>query len=288
MGLFGGSSSASSSSTNNSYTWDSQEIQDLVNSMGFNINYSNETLDPMNEYMQNFLNYELNPARFNTAKNLGAKASAIWSSAKGDLNNLKGITGADVLGKYEQGTSALFNYASGFMDQQDKAIEDSVTSQLGSDLAQNAMGNNGAAYTSATVNGQTALVAQAGNNMETQESEVASRILQAASKATGGAIKGAFRGEGSLLRGEFGAAGNMAKAAAKSGNNAASNYWNAALVEQAYTQKASNVARKNSMINNNSSLMNNVAELMALLQTAGTDTTSTTTGSSTVSGGGLL
>lgn len=291
MGLFGGSSSASSSSTNNSSIWDSAEIQSLVESMGYNINYDNEYLAPMNSDMQNFLNYELNPQRFNTAKALGTKAGNVWNTATSDFNKLKGITGSDLLSAFEGGTNKLYSAASGFMDQQDQAIEDNVMTSMGSDLAQNAttMNAGGAVAGSSALN-STAMGIKSGGaqSMESQESKVAENILSAAARTTGKGISSGIRGASSVVRSEFGMAGNLAKAGAKSGGKAASNYWDAALVNQAYTQKQANVNRKNWMINNNSTLMTNAAELMAFLESGSAATTSTTTGSSTVSGGGLL
>lgn len=291
MGLFGGSSSASSSSTNNSSTWDSQEIQDLVNSMGYAINYSNETLDPMNQYMQNFLDYELNPERFNTAKNLAGKGSKIWNQGVNDFNKLRGLTPEDIGNAWMGGVSKIYGKASGFMDQQDQAIEDQVSVQMGQEFAQNAetMNAGGAvAGSSASNNSAMGIMSAGAQSMETQESKVAANILNAAARVTGKGITTGLRSASNLVSGELGLGGAFAKAAAASGKSAASNYWNAALVEQGYEQKASNVARKNSMINNNTALMTDVAMLSALLQAAGVDTSSTTSGSSSVSSGGLL
>lgn len=291
MGLFGGSSSASSSSTNNSSIWDDPQIEQLVQSINYQIQYSNETLDPLNQYMQQALGYMLDPDRFNTAKNLAGKGGQIWSTATGDFSKLKGLTPAQMLSAFESGTQSLYNDASGFMQQQDQSIENSVMASMGSSLAQNAETQHagGAVVGSSAMNNSAMGILSGGaQSMESQESKVAAQILSAAARTTGSAEKGLLRSASNLVSGEFGMAGNMFKAAAKSGNSAMSNYWNAALLEQAYEQKSTDVNRKNNMINNNSTLMAQIAELAALLESGGSSTSSTTSGTSSMSGGGLL
>lgn len=290
MGLFGGSSSASSSSTNNSSIWDDPQIEQLVQNINYEIQYSNETLDPLNQYMQNALNYMLNPDRFNTAKNLAQKGGAIWNTATGDFSKLKGLTPAQMLSAFETGTQKLYGDASGFMQQQDQSIENNVMAQMGSSLAQNAETQHagGAVAGSSAMNNSAMGIMEGGaESIEGQESKVAAQILGAAARTTGSVEKGYLRSASNLVSGEFGMAGNMFKAAAKSGNNAMSNYWNAALLEQAYEQKSTDVNRKNNMINNNSTLMAQIAELAALLESGGSSTSSTTTGSSKQSGWGV-
>ncbi len=291
MGLFGGSSSASSSSTNNSSIWDDPQIEQLVQNINYQIQYSNETLDPLNQYMQNALNYMLDPARFNTAKNLANKGASIWGTAKGDFSKLKGLTPAQMLSAFESGTQSLYNGASGFMAQQDQTIENNVMTSMGSSLAQNAETQNAGgavAGSSAMNNSAMGIMSGGAQSMESQESKVAAEILGAAARTTGSLEKGYLKSASNLVSGEFGMAGNVFKAAAKSGNNAMSNYWNAALLEQAYEQKQTDVNRKNGMINNNSTLMAQIAELAALLESGGSSTSSTTSGTSSMSGGGLL
>ncbi|HBT3802608.1 TPA: hypothetical protein MBI04_003560 [Klebsiella pneumoniae] len=291
MGLFGGSSSASSSSTNNSSIWDDPQIEQLVQNINYQIQYSNETLDPLNQYMQNALNYMLNPERFNTAKNLAQKGGAIWNTASGDFSKLKGITPAQMLSAFESGTQSLYGDASTFMAQQDQSIENSVMAEMGSSLAQNAETQHagGAVAGSSAMNNSAMGILEGGaESIEGQESKVAAQILSAAARTTGSLEKGYLKSASNLVSGEFGMAGKILKAAAKSGSNAGHNYWNAALVEQAYEQKQTNVNRKNSMVNNNSPLMAQIAELAALLESGGASTSSTTSGTASMSGGGLL
>lgn len=291
MSLFGGSSSASSSSTNNSSTWNSGTIENWANSMDTNINYQNENWLDMNPYMQEFLNYELGPEAFNNAQNVIGAGGSIFKSGLSRLEQAGSITPQEAYAALYGGVKNVYSGMSGFMDNQDAAIQNQVMAQMGGNLANNAqkqMGGQSVAGSSAMNNSAMGIQEAGAESMEEQESQLAMQVLKGSIKSVNNLAGNYARAESGITKDLLGIGGNIIKGGAKMQNNAMSNFWNAAVVEQAYAQKGADVNRKNNMINNNIGIMEDMYWLQTMLQTAGIDTSSTTTGSSSVSKGGLL
>ncbi|EDP9631363.1 hypothetical protein AFK16_000945 [Salmonella enterica subsp. enterica] len=291
MGLFGGSSSASSSSTNNSYTWNSQQIENFLDNMSTDINYTPENFLDANPYMQQFLDYELSPQGFNNANNIIGKGSQIFQQGYSRLQKAAGITPQEIYNGLYNGVKMVNGQMSGYMNQEDQAIQNQVMVGMGGDLAQNAetMNAGGAVAGSSAMNNTAMGIQEAGaESMEEQESELAASILKGSTRAVNNIASGYAKAQSGITKSILGIGGDVMKGGIKALNNAKSGYWNAAVVEQAIAQKQQDTSRKNAMINNNMGIMENMYWLEAMLQAAGIDTTSTTTGSSTVSGGGIL
>ncbi|EBG5613177.1 hypothetical protein FI206_02600 [Salmonella enterica subsp. enterica] len=291
MGLFGGSSSASSSSTNKSYTWNSQQIENFLDNMSTDINYTPENFLDANPYMQQFLDYELSPQGFNNANNIIGKGSQIFQQGYSRLQKAAGITPQEIYNGLYNGVKMVNGQMSGYMNQEDQAIQDQVMVGMGGDLAQNAetMNAGGAVAGSSAMNNSAMGIQEAGaESMEEQESELAASILKGSTRAVNNLASGYAKAQSGITKSIMGIGGDVMKGGIKALNNAKSGYWNAAVVEQGIEQKQEDVARKNANINGNMGIMENMYWLETMLQAAGIDTTSTTTGSSTVSGGGLL
>lgn len=291
MSLFGGSSSASSSSTNHSSTWDSGDIENRVQNMDYNINYQNEKWLDMNPYMQQFLDYELSPQAFNNAKNVIGAGGSIFKSGLSRLEQAGSITPQEAYAALYGGVKNVYSGMSGFMDNQDAAIQNQVMASMGGDLASNAqkqMGGQAVAGSSAMNNSAMGIQEAGAESMEEQESQLAMQVLKGSIKSVNNLASGYARAESGITKDLLGIGGNIIKGGAKMENNAMSNFWNAAVVEQAYAQKGEDVARKNGMINSNINIMEDMYWLQTMLQAAGIDTTSTTSGSSSVTKGGLL
>ncbi|EPT9873090.1 hypothetical protein ACVTW2_000675 [Escherichia coli] len=291
MGLFGGSSSASSTSTNNSYTWNSQQIEDFLNGMSTDVNYTNETFLDMNPYLQSFLDYETGGSEFRNAKNVMGRGEQVFSKGYNRLQNAASITPTQIYDALYQGVKGVNSSLQGYVSNEDSAIQNQVMASMGGELAQNAetMNAGGAVAGSSAMNNSAMGIQEAGaESMEKQESDLAMKVLRGSASAVNGLASGYARAESGITKSMMGIGANVMKAAAKMGNTAKSDYWNAALVEQAVAQKQANTSRKNEMINNNKGIMENMYYLETMLQAAGIDTTSTTTGSSSMSSGGLL
>ncbi|APY72374.1 hypothetical protein ZX68_000320 [Salmonella enterica subsp. enterica] len=291
MGLFGGSSSASSSSTNNSYTWNSQQIENFLDNMSTDINYTPENFLDANPYMQQFLDYELSPQGFNNANNIIGKGSQIFQQGYSRLQKAAGITPQEIYNGLYNGVKMVNGQMSGYMNQEDQAIQDQVMVGMGGNLAQNAetMNAGGAVAGSSAMNNTAMGIQEAGaESMEEQESELAASILKGSTRAVNNIAGSYAKAQSGITKSILGIGGDVMKGGIKALNNAKSGYWNAAVVEQAIAQKQQDTSRKNAMINNNMGIMENMYWLETMLQAAGIDTTSTTTGSSTVSGGGIL
>lgn len=292
MGLFGGSSSASSTSTNNSSTWGSQTIEDwLTNDFNSDINYQNESLLSLNPYIQNFLNYETSGQTFNNAQNVLGAGGQIFKQGLGRLEQAGSITPQAAYDALMTGAKGIYSSASGYMNTADTAIQNQVMASMGGELAQNAetMNAGGAVAGSSAMNNSAMGIQEAGaESMEEQESALAASIMKGSVRTVNNLAGSYAKTQNGITKSLLGIGGNVIKGGAKMQNNAMSNYWNAAVFEQAYAQKGENVARKNAMINSNIGVMEDMYWLQTMLQAQGIDTTSTTSGSSSVSGGGLF
>lgn len=275
MGMFG-PKHGSSTSTTNSTIWDAALIESLIGNGGSTINYTPYQIADPTQEMKNVINYETSGAAFNNSKSMAGKAGAVSSIFKTDAAKLKGLTGEDIMNAYKTGTSDLFNAASGFMDNQDQAIEDSLLTKYGSQSAQLAETTNGA-FSSGAANAHSALAVGTANSMESEESELAAKIMMSAANTTGAAIKGGIRGYSNMIGHEGQLAAGLYKTAAKMGGNAVDNYWNAGVAKWAYQNEVNHQNWKNEMIINNASGFNDLLWLQELLQAGGADTNSTNT-----------
>lgn len=276
MGLFG-SKHGSSTSTTNSTIWDAALIESLVTSGNAgNINYTPYQIADPTQEMKNVINYETSGAAFNNSKSMANKASSMGAIFSSDISKLKGITGEDIMNLYKSGTSDLFNAASGFMANEDQSIEDSLLAKYGSQSAQLAESTQGT-FTSGAANAHSALAVGTANSMESEESELAAKVMMNAANITGNAIKGGIRGYSNMIGREGQATAGLYKAAAKMTGNAVDNYWNAGLAKWAYQNAENHQNWKNEMIIDNKSGFSNLMMLEALLQSGGADTSSTNT-----------
>ncbi|ELP3919285.1 hypothetical protein QUQ16_000185 [Escherichia coli] len=288
MGLFGGSSSASSSSTNNSNTWNSQTIEDWLNTQfSSDINYDNESLLDLNPYLQNFLNYETSSSPFNTAKNVIGAGGQVFGQGMQRLQNAANVSPQDMYAALVSGTKGIYSSLNGFMTNEDNAIQNQVMAEMGSSLASNAetMNSGAVAGSSAMNNSAMGIMESGAESMEQQESDLAASLLKSSARAVNNMAGSYAKAQSGVTNAMLGIGSNIIKGGAKMQNNAMSNFWNASLFEQAYAQKGANVARKNAMIKDNIGVMEDMYWLETMLQAAGIETSSTTTGSSTVSGG---
>lgn len=259
--------------------------------MSTDINYTPENFLDANPYMQQFLDYELSPQGFNNANNIIGKGSQIFQQGYSRLQKAAGITPQEIYNGLYNGVKMVNGQMSGYMNQEDQAIQNQVMVDMGGDLAQNAetMNAGGAVAGSSAMNNSAMGIQEAGaESMEEQESELAASILKGSTRAVNNIASGYAKAQSGITKSILGIGGDVMKGGIKALNNAKSGYWNAAVVEQAIAQKQQDTSRKNAMINNNMGIMENMYWLETMLQAAGVDTHSTTTGSSTVSGGGIL
>lgn len=275
MGLFGSKHGSSTSSTN-STIWDYEMIEQLVGQGGQGIIYTPYQIAAPTQEMKNVINYETSGAAFNNAKNMAGKAGNVAQIFMQDAGKLKGLTGADIMNMYKSGTADLFNAASGFMANEDQAIEDSILTKYGSQSAQLAESTQGA-FTSSAANAHSALAVGATQSMESEESQLAAQLLTGSSRIAGSAIKGGIHGFSNMVGREGQMAAGLYKTAAKMGGNAMHNYWNAADAKWAYQNVVNHQNWKNEMIINNETGFTNLMWLQELLQSGGADTNSTNT-----------
>lgn len=276
MGLFG-SKHGSSTSTTNSTIWDAAIVEQIAASGNAGtINYTPYQIAAPTQAMQEIINYETSGQAFNNSKSMANKAAGMGQIFSTDVSKLKGITGEDIMNLYKSGTSDLFNAASGFMANQDQAIEDSLLTKYGSQSAQLAEETQGA-FSSGSANAHSALAVGTANSMESEESELAYKMMTGAAGITGKAIKGGLRDINDIIGREGQATAGLYKVAAKMGKSAVNGMWNAGLAQWAYQNAENHQNWKNEMIINNQSGFSNLMMLEALLQSGGADTSSTNT-----------
>ncbi|WP_369136409.1 hypothetical protein [Klebsiella variicola] len=280
MGMFSKHGSSTDTSDTHSTIWNSQQIEDFLNSLDTDVHYDPYKLVDNSPAMQAVLDYYESGKGFTTAEsviNAGKNAAQI---AAGDFGKLKGITGKDLLGAFSEATQALYGGASDFMAQQDQAIEDQVSVQMGQQFAQNATAMNAAGGTvgSSALNNSTQSILSSGyNSIVTQESKLAASVLGKSASIAGRGISGALRGATGIIGAEGRVASGLIGAGGKMFNSAVSNLWNAGLVDTARAQKEQNMNRHNSMVNGNTGIMEDMYWLEAMLQAGGIDTDSTNT-----------
>lgn len=291
MGLFGGSSSASSSSTNHSSVWDIDQIENEIQNLNTNINYTPESLLDLNPYLQQFLDYETSGQAFNTAKNVISEGGQIFSQGLNRLEKAGSMTPQGIYDALYQGVKAVNSSMQGYVNNQDQAIENKVMVTMGDNLAQNATMQNagGAVAGSSAMNNSAMGIQEAGaESMEEQESQLAMKVLRGSASVVNNVAGNYAHIQNGVTNSLLGIGSNIIKGGVKANNNAMSDFYNAALFEQAYSQKGANVDRKNAMIIADLPIMEQQYLIQQLLQAGGADTTSTTSGSSSMSSGGIL
>lgn len=288
MGLLGGGGgSASSSSTSNTSSWLADTLEPIVNNFingyqGFD--YENSNVAGLTPAEQAALKRAGDGGAITTGTNIAKGGAGLIEEA---LSGIQGLLHGGGKSQFMSGVSGLYDSASGFMDSQDNAIQDSVYSQMGSQFGQSAQSNMASGAVAGSSNAQNAtnsILASGANSMVQQESDLASQIL---SGAVGLTSQG-MHGEVGLLNELMGEGGSMFGTGTKMAASGEKNQMNAGLFEQWFNQKVDNNNRKNDMINGNMGLINFAALMQEVLPTAGIDTNTTSNSTSNQSGGGLF
>ncbi|WEF29977.1 hypothetical protein PYR66_09920 [Klebsiella aerogenes] len=277
--MFSKHGSSTDTSDTHSTIWNSQQIEDFLNSLDTDVHYDPYKLVDNSPAMQAVLDYYESGKGFTTANSVINAGKNVAKVAANDFGKLKGITGKDLLGAFSEATQALYGDASGFMAQQDQTIENQVNAQMGAQFAQNAetMNSGATAGSSALNNSASSILASGANSMASQESKLAASVLGKSASIAGRGISGALRGATGIIGAEGNIAGGLIGAGGKMFNSAISNLWNAGLVDTARAQKEQNMNRHNSMVNGNTGIMEDMYWLEAMLQAGGIDTDSTNT-----------
>ncbi|MGU6743970.1 hypothetical protein ACV2F4_07995 [Salmonella enterica subsp. houtenae serovar 6,7:z4,z24:-] len=287
MGLFGGGGSASSSSTSHTTSWLDQYVEPIVENFindYSGINYENSTVAGLTPAEQSALNRAGSGSVIDAGTSIAQGGASLVDEA---LNSIQGLLNGNAKTQFMSGVSGLYNSASGFMDAQDSAIENSVYSKMAGEFGQTAQSNmasTAVAGSSAAQNATNSVLASGANSMVQQESDLAASILRGAVGLTGGAISG----EVGLLDQIMGAGGSIFQTGAKMAASGEKNQFNAGIFEQWFNQQVDDNNRKNDMINNNMGLLDFSVLMEEILPTAGIDTTTTTNSKTKQSRGGLL
>lgn len=287
MGLLGGSGSASSSSTSHTTSWLDQYVEPIVENFISDysgINYENSTVAGLTPAEQAALDRAGSGSVIDAGTSIAQGGASLVDEA---LNSIQGLLNGNAKTQFMSGVSGLYNSASGFMDTQDSAIEDSVYSKMAAEFGQTAQSNmasTAVAGSSAAQSATNSVLSSGANEMIQRESQLAESILKGAVGLTGGAISG----EVGLLDQLMGAGGSIFQTGAKMAASGEKNQFNAGLFEQWFNQQVDNNNRKNDMINNNMPLINFSVLMEEILPTAGIDTTTTTNSKTKQSRGGLL
>lgn len=282
----GGGSDASTSTTSNTSSWLSGLIEPIVTDF---VN-GNPTIDYIDSNVA-----DLTPAEIAALTTYGGGGSAaagkkIAGAGAGLVSDsvqaIQGLLNGGAVDQFKGGVSGLYNAAGGFLDEQNKAIQDSVYSQMGAQFGQTAQSNmasTAVSGSSAAQNATNAVLASGANSMVQQEAELSQKVLGASIGLTGKAMGG----EVGLINELMGAGGSIAGAGAKMAASGTANQFKAGLFEQYFNQQVDNNNRKNAMINSNMDWINMAALLNVVLPTAGIDTTTTGSSSTSTSHHGL-
>ncbi|HCM2495383.1 TPA: hypothetical protein N3D36_004596 [Salmonella enterica subsp. enterica serovar Lehrte] len=287
MGLLGGSGSASSSSTSHTTSWLDQYVEPIVENFISDysgINYENSNVAGLTPAEQEALDRAGSGSVIDAGTSIAQGGASLVDEA---LNSIQGLLNGNAKTQFMSSVSGLYNSASGFMEGQDSAIEDSVYSKMAGEFGQTAQSNmasTAVAGSSAAQSATNSVLSSGANEMIQRESQLAESILKGAVGLTGGAISG----EVGLLDQLMGAGGSIFQTGAKMAASGEKNQFNAGLFEQWFNQQVDNNNRKNDMINNNMPLINFSVLMEEILPTAGIDTTTTTNSKTKQSRGGLL
>lgn len=275
MGMFGGGSS-STSSTSHTSSWLAKYVEPIVENyindyQGFN--YENSVVAGLTPAEQAALERAGSGSAITTGTSIAKSGMGLIDEA---VSNIQGLLEGNGKTQFMNGVTGLYNGASGFMDAQDSAIQDSVYSQMGAEFGQSAQSNmasTSVAGSSAAESATNSILASGANSMVQQESDLAMQIL----KGSVGLTSGAISGEVGLLDQLMSAGGAIAKAGGTMAANGEKNQFNAGIFEQWFNQQVDNNNRRNDMINNNMSGINFALLMDEILPTAGIDTTTNTT-----------
>lgn len=284
---WGGNSSSSTSDTH-SWTWNSSQIENMMNNFDSDIYYENKTIDPMNTTLRNALNYAESGNAINTANNVIGWGKKGFGSMINRLQKEAAVTPEQYWAALEGGAQHIYQGMSGYMSQQNQAIEDQAYSEAGQNLAQNTTSNmaSGGAYTSGAAMEHNSIAASTGNSIASQEAALSTDVMNEALGISSNIARGYTKGYNSLTSEGLNIAGNAMSAGANMKGKATKNMWNAGLVDQLASQLNTNNNRRNRMINGNLPLAEEMFWLSAELSTAGVDTnTHTETKTSGGSGG---
>jgi len=279
-----GSSDTNSSSTTNSSTWNSSQIEDfLTNQYDPSLFYENINPVNMSPAMQAVLGYETSGKGIQTGKSVIGKGLGIAGTALDDFQNIKGVSGQDIMDSWMGATKQIYGNASDFISAQDQAIENSVLVNYGDNAAnfntQQMNGNNGS-FTSAQAYGNTAMAVDAANSMASQESKVANSVLAASASVAGSGVRSMAKKNVAQMGLEGNVATGLISTGANMANKSVHNMWNAGLVETGYQGYVDKTNRHNDMINGNIGLADDMLWLQTMLQAGNVETNSTTSSNS--------
>ncbi|WP_310606715.1 hypothetical protein [Buttiauxella brennerae] len=284
MGLFGGDSTTNS--TSNTTSWLASSLEPIINdfiSSNPSLDYTNSQVAGLTPAQQAALGVFGGGASIGTGTSIAGKGAGLVSDSISGMQNLLHGGAVDQMKK---GVSGIYGAASGFIDGQNKAIQDSVYSEMAGDfgnVAQSTMASTSVAGSSAAGNAQASVLASGANKMTQMKADVSSSVLKTAVGLTGGAISA----EAGLMKTLGGAGGQIFGAGTSMASKGLNNQFKAGLFEQYFNQQVLNNNHKNDMINNNMDWINMSMLLSTLLPAAGLDTTTTGSSSTEKSGGGI-
>ncbi len=276
----GGKNEATTNTTSNTSSWLSGLIEPIVTDFvngNPTIDYIDSTVADLTPAEQAALSAYGSGASAAAGKKIAGYGAGLVSDS---VSAIQGLLHGGALDQFQTGVTGLYSAAGGFLDEQNKAIQDSVYSQMGAQFGQTAQSNmasTAVAGSSAAQNATNAVLASGANSMVQQEAALSQKVLGASIGITGKAMGG----EVGLINELMGAGGSIAGAGAKMAGKGTANQFKAGLFEQYFNQQVANNNRKNDMINSNMDWINMAALLNVVLPTAGIDTT--TTGSSSTS-----
>lgn len=286
MGLFGGGSSTSS--TSHTTSWLADTLEPIINDfVGGNdgINYSDSQVAGLTPAQLAALGKLGGGVSIGIGQDIAGKGAGMVSDSLSGLNNL--LHGG-AIDQMKKGVTGIYGAADGFINNQNKAIQDSVYGEMAGNfgnVAQSNMASTSVAGSSAAQNAQAGVLASGANKMTQMEANVSNSVLKSAIGLTGGAI-GA---EAGMLKSMAGAGGSIFNTGVNMAGKGISNQFKAGLFEQYFNQQVLNNNHKNDMINNNMDWINMSMLLSTLLPAAGLDTTTTSKGKTSGGGkGGLL
>lgn len=283
MGLFGGG--GSSSSTSHTTSWLAGTLEPIIKDFVGNndgIDYTDSQVAGLTPAEQAALGALGSGDSIGIGKNIAGKGAGLVSDS---ISGLQGLLHGGAVDQMKKGVTGIYGAADGFINQQNKAIQDSVYGEMAGNfgnVAQSNLASTSVAGSSAARNAQAGVLASGANKMTQMEANVSNSVLKSAVGLTGGAI-GA---EAGLMKTLAGAGGSIFGAGVNMAGKGVSNQFKAGLFEQYFNQQVLNNNHKNDMINNNMDWINMSMLLSSLLPAAGLDTTTTTKGK-TSGGGGL-
>ncbi|MBF4178901.1 hypothetical protein [Lelliottia nimipressuralis] len=289
MGLLGGGGSASSTSTSTTTSWLSEMLEpivtDFINGTGSQgINYTDSVIADMTPAEKAALDAYGNGDTIAMGKNIAGAGAGLVSDS---ISEIQDLLHGGAKTQFSNGVKGIYGDLSGFMDNQNAAIESDVYSEMGAAFGQTAQSNmasTSVSGSSAAQNATNSVLASGANEMVNREAKVSQDALRGAVGITGNALSGELGLIDQLMK----EGGNIFGTGTKMASKGQSNQFKAGIFEQYYNQEVINNNRKNDMINNNMGWLNMAALASEVLPFADIDTTTTGTSTSTQSGGGLF